>query len=131
MHTLSRYGLTRQIMIREQDDEVVSLPRHPGIYRRMGAFDWQSFLAQAMQQLEGAIHWLGNAVQSQQTESAVEGQRWKIRLLKNIRKGPKGVCLHEITDFQGGLGGEGGGIRLVLARIAQVRGSVPLGVEKR
>src|SRR5579871_1347003 len=97
----------------------------------MTALHPQALLPQPVQQLEGAIRRLGNAVQIQKAETTVERHGWEIILLKNVGESPETIRLGRAARLQGAFGREGRGVGFVLARVAWVGRGVPFRVQER
>src|SRR5919108_5749811 len=84
-----------------------------------------------MKQLESPITRFRNALQVEQTKSSMKWPACKIVLFKNVREDPEAITFDEAIRFHHGLGNKGRRVRLVVQRVARVRGSVPLGVINR
>ena len=112
---------------------VAALPatNDPRIDGRMRAFDLQHFGTERVQQFEGAIGRLGDAVNVEQAEAAVKRHRRKIIFLEDVGESPIAVALHEPVGFHDGLDDEGRGIRFVMHRIARIRRRAPFRVIER
>ncbi len=120
--------MARQCVVGEQDRYARPAPHDPGIHGLMPASDRHLLDAEAMEQLIGAVSGLGDPMQVEQAESAMERHRREVVLREEIGECPEAVSLDQSARLHHGLGHEGGGVGLVVQGVARVRGSVPFRV---
>ena len=124
-HELGHDVVARLGVVSEEHRDRPAFANDPGIDRLVRAGDWEPLATEPMQELEGAVDRLRDAVEIEQAEPAMEGDRGEVVLLEDVREGPEAVAVHEGVGLQHDLGGVSRGERLVVIRVPRIRGDVP------
>jgi len=86
LHALVRNRMPWQRVIHKQHGDARTPTRDPGVDRLMQAVNQEAFVPKPMQQLEGPVRRLGNAMQIEQAESAVKRHGRKCHRLHDPRR---------------------------------------------
>ena len=91
----------------------------------MRAGDREQLVAKSVEELKGTVDRLGDALEIEQAEPAMERNRWEVVLLEDVREGPEAVAVHEGIGLERDLCRVGGRERLVVVRVPRIRRDVP------
>src|SRR5450631_1147780 len=86
--------VARQSVVSEKNSRSPVATNNPCVHGRMRSFDRHYFSTKRVQQFEGAIGGLRNAVNVEQAEAAVKRHRRKIIFLEDIGKSPVAIALN-------------------------------------
>ena len=131
---MARHGLVDEHDVRGASAGRVS--RHlagtgPGVQVALRTTDLEMLAAQRAQHLQGAVDWLGNAVEVHHAKAAVVGHAGKVVFFKDVGKSPVAVAIDQVIDMHGDAHCQRGGKRAVVKRVARVGADAPLGVIER
>src|SRR5687768_3629495 len=83
-HARRHDRVARQCVIHEQRSDARLITRDPRVHSLMQAINQQTFGPKLVQEFERAVRRLGDALQIEETKSAMKRHGWKAVLFKNI-----------------------------------------------